>query len=328
MLDMEARRRSTPRRVDPDLPLARSPARCRARPTTVRPRGALPSSGPDGTAPRPRLRPAARPTAAATRATSRTPRSWPGARRRRGSAWRCAGSSTRALRRTMLWDVQHAARTRELVPAIRGPGPARAGRARSSTGTRPWSSPAWPGLRAQAVHTDLTTDNVLVDDDGRITGIIDFGDLSLLGAGRRPGGGAGLAGWTAGPGTRSSAPPGWSSTATSGYTPLEPVELRLLGELVGHPGRGGRRDLVVAVGAGPRGSGFAERYNERSAETVDDLLDTGWDEVARRLGADVPPAAQASRRSSTAGERGPRPGARGRSLRRADPDGRGQRASG
>ena len=28
-------------------------------------------------------------------------------------------------------------------------------------------APVWPSLRAQVVHTDLTTDNALVDDDGR-----------------------------------------------------------------------------------------------------------------------------------------------------------------
>ena len=39
-------------------------------------------------------------------------------------------------------------------------------------------APRWPGLRAQVVHGDLTIDNALIDDDGRITGIIDFGDMS------------------------------------------------------------------------------------------------------------------------------------------------------
>ena len=38
--------------------------------------------------------------------------------------------------------------------------------------------PVWPSLRAQVVHTDLTTDNALADDAGNVTGIVDFGDMS------------------------------------------------------------------------------------------------------------------------------------------------------
>ena len=37
---------------------------------------------------------------------------------------------------------------------------------------------ALPGLRAQVIHNDLSRDNVLVDDDHRITGITDFGDMT------------------------------------------------------------------------------------------------------------------------------------------------------
>jgi Ser/Thr protein kinase RdoA (MazF antagonist) len=39
-------------------------------------------------------------------------------------------------------------------------------------------TPAWPLLRAQVIHGDLTVDNALVDDNGFITGIVDFGDMS------------------------------------------------------------------------------------------------------------------------------------------------------
>ena len=39
-------------------------------------------------------------------------------------------------------------------------------------------APVWPSFRAQVVHTDLTSDNALVDERGRITGIVDFGDAS------------------------------------------------------------------------------------------------------------------------------------------------------
>jgi 4-aminobutyrate aminotransferase-like enzyme len=38
--------------------------------------------------------------------------------------------------------------------------------------------PAFPSLRSQVIHNDLTLDNLLVDEDGRVTGIIDFGDMA------------------------------------------------------------------------------------------------------------------------------------------------------
>jgi 4-aminobutyrate aminotransferase-like enzyme/Ser/Thr protein kinase RdoA (MazF antagonist) len=38
--------------------------------------------------------------------------------------------------------------------------------------------PVLGGLRAQVIHNDMSLDNVLVDDHGRITGITDFGDMS------------------------------------------------------------------------------------------------------------------------------------------------------
>jgi len=38
--------------------------------------------------------------------------------------------------------------------------------------------PVIDGLRAQVIHNDLSLDNVLVDDRGRITGITDFGDMT------------------------------------------------------------------------------------------------------------------------------------------------------
>jgi 4-aminobutyrate aminotransferase-like enzyme/Ser/Thr protein kinase RdoA (MazF antagonist) len=36
--------------------------------------------------------------------------------------------------------------------------------------------PTLPALRAQVIHNDMTLENVLFDDDGRVTGVVDFGD--------------------------------------------------------------------------------------------------------------------------------------------------------
>ena len=38
--------------------------------------------------------------------------------------------------------------------------------------------PALPALRAQVIHNDITLDNLLLDDGGAVSGIIDFGDMT------------------------------------------------------------------------------------------------------------------------------------------------------
>ncbi len=52
------------------------------------------------------------------------------------------------------------------------------GRRTGARSVRRHDRPAWESLRTQVVHGDLNIDNALVDDDGLITGIIDFGDMS------------------------------------------------------------------------------------------------------------------------------------------------------
>ncbi len=39
-------------------------------------------------------------------------------------------------------------------------------------------APALPGLRAQVIHADLSLDNVLFGEDGQVSGIVDFGDMT------------------------------------------------------------------------------------------------------------------------------------------------------
>ena len=190
-----------------------------------------------------------------------------------------------AAQRTMLWDVQHAGRTRELLEAIRD----QRHRALVEAVLDRFDAavvPVLPTLRAQVIHTDLTTDNALADDDGNVSGIVDFGDMSysplivdlaslldsllndriddeLFRTAR---------------------------LVISGYetiTPLEPVELRLLPELVA-----ARAAVTIAISSWRSGQGFedatfAERYNGPVARTIETLLDVGWDEAARRFGATV-----------------------------------------
>jgi len=191
-----------------------------------------------------------------------------------------------SAQRTMLWDIQHAGRTRAMLESI-GDARQRLLVERVLDRFDDVVEPVWPSLRAQVIHTDLTIDNALVDDAGRITGIVDFGDMS-----------------------HSALVTDLSSVLDSivvdrgrdelfrtsrlildGYqrvTPLEPVELRLLGELFAT-----RAAVTIAisswrVGRGLEDPDFGLRYNASVADTIETILGVGWDETARRLGADVP----------------------------------------
>jgi 4-aminobutyrate aminotransferase-like enzyme len=192
----------------------------------------------------------------------------------------------------MLWDVQHAARSRELVGAIRDDGQ-RGLVERVLDRFESEVVPVWPSFRAQVVHGDMTTDNNLTDEDGRISGIVDFGDMShtalvtdiasLLDSL--------LIGRTDDELFRA------ARLILDGYqrvTPLEPLELRCIGELLA-----ARAAVTIAISSwrserGLEDPTFAERYNEPVARTIGTLLDIGWDEVARRFGAE-PRVADTSR---------------------------------
>jgi 4-aminobutyrate aminotransferase-like enzyme len=186
----------------------------------------------------------------------------------------------------MLWDVQHALRLRELLPAVTD----RAVRdlvARTLDRYEAVVTPAWPSLRAQALHTDLCDDNVLVDDDGVVTGIIDFGDMS----------------WTATvveavsvveslvAGRQGDDVFRTARLALDGFqraTPLEADELAIFGELVA--ARACASVVIPVARAGLHRDGDALmadlRLEARALlETFDAL---GFDEVARRLGGREP----------------------------------------
>ncbi|HET8785653.1 MAG TPA: aminotransferase class III-fold pyridoxal phosphate-dependent enzyme [Candidatus Limnocylindrales bacterium] len=206
-----------------------------------------------------------------------------------------------AAQRTMLWDVQHTARTRELLGSIRDP-VHRDLVARVLDRFETAVEPLWPSLRAQVVHTDLTTDNALADDDGNVTGIVDFGDMShsalivdlasLLDSL--------LNGRTDDELFRC------ARLVVTGYeaiTPLEPIELRVLPELLA-----ARAAVTIAISSWRSAQGledatFAERYNAPVARTIQTLLDVGWDEAARRFGAPVerPSGGLAARREAVIG---------------------------
>ena len=79
--------------------------------------------------------------------------------------------------RVLLWDVQHASSLRPMTDAIDDPEHRRLvdvalDRFEAEV------APLWPSLRSQVIHGDVTLDNALVDERGRISGIIDWGDMS------------------------------------------------------------------------------------------------------------------------------------------------------
>ncbi|MGZ9276472.1 MAG: aminotransferase class III-fold pyridoxal phosphate-dependent enzyme [Candidatus Limnocylindrales bacterium] len=186
--------------------------------------------------------------------------------------------------RTMLWDVQHAPRTRALVGSIRD------ARQRSLVELAldrfdMVVTPIWPSLRAQVVHSDLTVDNALTDAAGRITGIVDFGDMSH----------SALVTDIASVLDSLVVDRGsdelfrLSRLVLDGYqriVPLEPLELRLTGELLA-----ARAAVTIAISSWRADRGledrtFAERYNASVAATLGTLLAVGWEEAARRFGAE------------------------------------------
>ena len=77
----------------------------------------------------------------------------------------------------ILWDLKHTPGLRRLVDTI-------SDKARRDLVEGVLDrfdarvGPTLPALRAQVIHNDLTLDNVLLDDAHRISGIVDFGDLT------------------------------------------------------------------------------------------------------------------------------------------------------
>jgi 4-aminobutyrate aminotransferase-like enzyme len=206
-------------------------------------------------------------------------------------------------RRTMLWDVQHALSSRGLLGDIRDPH-ARAVVAGVLDAFEARATPVWPLLRAQVAHTDLSVDNTLTDDDGFITGIIDFGDashtalitelasvLDSVCSGRE---GAEL--------FRA------ARLVLDGFqrrVPLEDLELDVLGVAWA-----ARSAVTIAISSwrvaqGVEEQAFAERYNADCLRMLDSIAAVGWDALPRQLGAAGPPRPDPSLAARRAAAFGP-----------------------
>jgi 4-aminobutyrate aminotransferase-like enzyme/Ser/Thr protein kinase RdoA (MazF antagonist) len=194
-----------------------------------------------------------------------------------------------AAGRELLWNLKHASKLRPLLGYIAGErqrGLVEAVLDRYDQRV----APAWPSLRAQVVHGDLSLDNVLVDDRGRIAGIVDFGDtahtahiadlaVSLASL---------LRGRTAEDAFRS------ARLVIDGYAsglPLEPGELAILGDLVCV-----RMAAIVAISAWrvaryPENAEYIQAWDEDSWALLELFADYGPGAVASEFGAPRPPVA-------------------------------------
>ncbi|HLB39544.1 MAG TPA: aminotransferase class III-fold pyridoxal phosphate-dependent enzyme [Actinomycetota bacterium] len=189
--------------------------------------------------------------------------------------------------RVLLWDVQHALLLRPMADAIEDPVHRRLVDMVLDRFER-HVVPAWPRLRSQVIHGDVTLDNALVDERGRISGIIDFGDMShsalvcdlaaaleSLLAGHEPADVVPMA-----------------MRFIDGYrsvTPLEPEELQVLPDLLS------ARLVTVAVLFGWRArrhpdNSYLRGWEERLWPLLASLEDDGGARLRERLRAHPVPA--------------------------------------
>jgi 4-aminobutyrate aminotransferase-like enzyme/Ser/Thr protein kinase RdoA (MazF antagonist) len=141
--------------------------------------------------------------------------------------------------------------------------------------------PVLPSLRAQVIHNDMTLDNLLLDEAGMVTGIIDFGDM------------AHTATVLDVPATLQSLVRdsrdifGVATEFLQGYTsilPLEEEEVDLLGDLLA-----GRMVQTILISAWRTRQFPDNAYITGWAEPAWDLLGqlerVGFDEASRRMAA-------------------------------------------
>ena len=189
--------------------------------------------------------------------------------------------------RTIAWDQQHLIGLFPFAALIDDPG-RRALLERVMDRFSERVVPALSTLRSQVIHNDLTLDNLLVDADGTVTGIIDFGDMAhtalVLDV----------------PATLQSLFRERrdifevSAVFLEGYTsviPLETIERELLGDLLA-----GRMAQTILISAQRTrqypDNTYIHGWSEPAWALLELLGATGWDESARRLASAARPVAR------------------------------------
>jgi 4-aminobutyrate aminotransferase-like enzyme/Ser/Thr protein kinase RdoA (MazF antagonist) len=191
--------------------------------------------------------------------------------------------------RELLWDLAHAAKLRPLTEAIEDFDRRRLVESvldRHDANV----APRWPRLRAHVVHGDLNLDNVLFDDAGRISAIVDFGDVGHT---AQVGDFAiGLASLIRGRALDDVFR--IARIATDGYQSrisLEADELEVLGDLVAT-----RLAAIVVISAWrvaryPENADYIQAWDEDSWRLLELIGDIGCERFSEELGAARPAVA-------------------------------------
>ena len=193
-----------------------------------------------------------------------------------------------AAGRELLWNLRATPQLRPLLEEIADPA-RRAVVARTLDRYEQRVLPQWERLRGQVVHGDFNLDNLLVDERGRITGILDFGDCcyTALAADLAVALASLLRGRPAADAFRV------ARIALDGFAercPLEPLELDLLGDLVA-----ARLAAIVSISAWrgrrfPENAAYIEAWDDDSWRLLELLDGLAPEELARELGAPPGPA--------------------------------------
>jgi 4-aminobutyrate aminotransferase-like enzyme len=192
-----------------------------------------------------------------------------------------------AARYDILWDLRNTLDLRERLASVEDT-ERRALAARALDRFEARVAPAFDSLRAQVVHNDLTLANVLFGPDDRVSGIVDFGDLTHTA----------LVCDLAIPAARvmvgRSDPVAAAQRMVEGYVSvrrLDEAEARLLGDLV--TARLVARGVIAAwrVEDHPENAAYITGGADESWATLRDLDERGFDAVGRQLRS----AAQSSR---------------------------------
>ncbi len=198
-----------------------------------------------------------------------------------------------AAGRELLWDIHATPRLRPLLNEIES-SERRALVARALDRFEERVLPEWPRLRAQVVHGDFNLDNLMLDEHGRLAGILDFGDCchTALAADVAVALASYLRGRPAEEVFRIAriALDGFASNLS-----LEPLELELMGDLVA-----ARLAAIVCISTWrtrrfPENAEYIEAWDDDSWQLLELFDGLAPDESARELGGGSPTTAPTDR---------------------------------